>query len=220
MIDSDINHTLYSMHYSLSVRLLAVIALCSLAFLSGTAQAATTQQASAFINQVGAETVGILTGVKDKSKKQSALSKIFDGNVDFPWVARFVMGRYWREATEGQKSRYVQEYQRFLVRHYAVLFSEYDGGSFNVTYARDDGDDEFSVGMQVQAGAQSSDKVLIDYKVRYAGGSFKIFDVVIEGVSMLTTQRSEFASIISNHDIDYLIDMLEKKANTPIVKKS
>lgn len=195
-------------------------ALCAAMLWSHAAFAATTQQASDYITQVSSQTVSILKSGSNKTQKQAALSQIFATNVDFPWVARFVMGRYWRDANDAQKSEYVQQYQRFLVRHYSMLFSEYDGGSFTITGARDEGDDEFSIGMHVRAGAESAEPVIIDYKVRMVDGTFKIFDVVIEGVSMLTTQRSEFSSVIAANNIDYLIQMLKKKADSPAIKKS
>lgn len=200
-----------------------LLTLCLSAFVlsaSASAVAATTQQATAYIEQVAAQTLTILSSKAPRAAKQTDLSQIFAGNIDFPWVARFVMGRHWREATDAQKTRYVSEYQRFIVRHYAVLFSDYDGGNFTVVSSRDDGDDEFSVVMQVRASGQKGEPVIIDYKIRLVQGQFKIFDVVIEGVSMLTTQRSEFASIIGNNGIDSLIDMLAKKASSPAPRKS
>jgi phospholipid transport system substrate-binding protein len=199
--------------------LIALLFASTLALFATPATAATTQEAGNYIAQVGVQTVNILASKTSRTQKQAALSQIFATNVDFPWVARFVMGRYWREATDAQKTAYVQQYQRFLVRHYAVLFSDYNGGKFNVIYSRDEGDDEFSVGMQVSAEGEKNEPVLIDYKIRLTQGSFKIFDVVIEGVSMLTTQRQEFSSIIGSNSIDYLIDMLKKKADSPAPAK-
>ena len=184
------------------------------------AMAATTQEAGAYIERVGTQTINILQSPADKPNKQAALAGIFVANVDFPWVARFVMGRYWREANDEQKQRYVFQYQRFQVHHYSVLFSDYSGGAFKILYARDDGDDEFSVGMQVRA-EDNNEPVMIEYKVRAEAGGFKIFDVLIEGVSMLTTQRAEFSAVLNNNSIDYLISVLQKKADTaPAPKKS
>jgi len=196
------------------------MALALLLACAPSAHAAGTQDAGSYIQRVGTQTVNILKSPAAKPQKQAALAGIFAANVDFPWVARFVMGRYWREASDDQKQRYVFQYQRFLVRHYAVLFSDYNGGNFKVLYSRDDGDGEYSVGMQVQAADdKGSEPVMIEYKVRSEAGIFKIFDVLIEGVSMLTTQRSEFGAVLGNNSIDYLIDMLQKKADSPAPAK-
>ena len=73
-------------------------------------------------------------------------------------------------------------------------------------------------GMQIQPGDGQSEPISVDYRVRKADSGFKIFDVIIEGVSMISTQRSEFASVIGNNSIDYLIDQLSAKAKAGDIK--
>ncbi len=74
--------------------------------------------------------------------------------------------------------------------------------------------------MQIKGSAGDDAPVIVDYRVRGSNGCFKIFDVIIEDVSMITTQRSEFNSVIGNKGIDYLITQLASKsesmATTPI----
>lgn len=157
-----------------------------------------------------------LAAISDKSaskeKKQAVLDKLFKDNVDIPWVGRFVMGRYWREASEQQKADYLREYEAFIIKHYTSRFTEYTSGTFKVTDAKDDGDNEYTVSMQLQGESASSEPVLVDYRLRNEKGAFKIFDVIVEGVSLITTQRSEFASVISHHGIDHLIAQLKNKS--------
>jgi len=179
--------------------------------------AATDKQAAAYISDISAQAINIIKNTSlRKAQKAQSLMSVFDNSVDFPWVARFVMGRYWRDATEAQRTRYTTLYQKFLVLHYASLFSEYTGGTFKILYTRSEGDNEFTVGSQIQSvNLEASEPILIDYKVRAdSKNKFKIFDVTIEGVSMLSTQRSEFSSILNSKGVDYLNDQLEKKAAT------
>lgn len=177
------------------------------------AHAATTQQAKTYIETLARQTVNILKNGGNKEHKEDRLAHIFQSNIDFEWVSRFVMGRYWRVAKPEQKERYTEQYKRFITYHYASLFSEYGGADFKIGSVRDDGDEEFSVGMRVKAEGSTSEPVYIDYKVRHYPNGFRIFDVMIEGVSMLTTQRSEFNAVIGSNNIDYLINALEKKAD-------
>lgn len=180
---------------------------------SPAAYAATEAQASTYISNISTNAVDIIKN-KSLAKPQKAkqLETIFNTSVDFPWVARFVMGHYWREANDAQRTRYTSLYQKFLVLHYASLFSGYSGGSFKILYSRDDGDNEFTVGMQIQGDDGNSEPVVIEYKIRAdTKNKFKVFDVIIEGVSMLASQRSEFAGILNNKGVDYLSDQLEKK---------
>lgn len=177
------------------------------------ADAATSADAKTYINKLGNNALSIISNAKlNKAQKQDKLNVLFSESVDIPWVARFVMGRFWRQATETQKTAYVREYRKFLIKHYTSRFADYTGGSFNITGVKDDGDNEFTVNMQLLGDKKNSEPVLVDYRVRADGSAFKIFDVNVEGVSLITTQREEFSSVISQHSIDYLIAQLQNKA--------
>lgn len=178
------------------------------------AHADSVEPASKFVEALGNKAIGIVSDkTTSKAQKQTRLEGLFMDNVDFPWVARFVMGRFWREATADQKDRYVKQYEKFQILHYTSRFSDYTSGSFKISGARDDGDGEFTISMQIQPGDKGSEPVLVDYRVRKQDkGGYKIFDVIVEGVSMITTQRSEFASILSNKGIDALIEQLSAKS--------
>jgi len=181
----------------------------------GVAQAAPGDDAGKYIQGLGDQALVVITNQHfNPNQKQKALEKIFSDNVDFPWVGRFVMGHFWRQATDEQKARYLKEYQKFLILHYTSRFTRYSSGTFKVTSAKDDGDGEFTVSMQLQSDEPNSEPVLVDYRVRQEDGGFRIFDVIVEGVSLITTQRSEFASVITNNGIDYLIDQLAAKSKS------
>jgi phospholipid transport system substrate-binding protein len=197
-----------------SLRYLIVVIAVVLASVPG-ARAATSDEAGKYIQGLGDQALVVISNKHfNPDQKQKALEKIFSSNVDFPWVGRFCMGRYWREASEAQKTRYLKEYQRFLVLHYTSRFTQYTSGTFKVTGTRDDGDSEFTVSMELKSDEANAEPVLVDYRVRAEEGGFKIFDVIVEGVSLITTQRSEFASVITDNGIDYLIDKLAAKSKS------
>ncbi len=182
-------------------------------------QAATPASASdagKYIQALGDKAVAVISNkALNKDQKQAGLEKLFSDSVDFPWVGRFVMGPFWRQATEDQKTRYVREYQKFLILHYTSRFTDYTSGTFTVTGTKPDADGESTVSTQMQATTADSEPVLVDYRVRADGkGGFKIFDVIVEGVSLITTQRSEFSSLLANNGIDYLIDQLAAKSQS------
>lgn len=169
---------------------------------------ASADAAGKYVEKLGDQALSVITNAKfDKAQKQSRLEKIFADNVDIPWVARFVMGRFWRTASDAQKTRYVSEYKKFLLKHYTSRFSDYSSGGFKVTNSREDGDGEYTVSMQILP-PDSNQPVLVDYRLRQNGGDYRIFDVIVEGVSMITTQRSEFAAVLGNEGIDALIGKL------------
>lgn len=202
------------------IRTLATIlvAAASVCLAAASARASADAEASKYIETVGTHALSVITSNgSSKQQKQAQLQKIFADNVDFQWVGRFVLGRHWRQATESQKHRYLAEYQKFLLLHYTARFTDYTSGSFRVTSSRDDGDNEFTVSTQMQSTEISNNEpVMVDYRVRKGESGFKIFDVIVEGVSLLTTQRSEFSSVINNKGLDYLINQLATKAASDV----
>ncbi len=183
-------------------------------FVTPPAMAAANDDAGKYVQDIGSKALAVI-GNKSygKQQKQAELEKIFGNAVDFNWVGRFVMGRFWKQATDDQKTQYQTQYQKFLLLNYTSRFANYSSGSFKVSSSRDDGDNEYTVSTQMTAGDVSNgEPVLVDYRIRKMDGSYKIFDVTVEGVSLLTTQRSEFASVINNKGIDYLIKQLAEKS--------
>jgi len=173
--------------------------------------------AGKYIESLGNSAVATLTNGKlSKDQKAAKIEKLFRENVDVPWVGKFVLGRFWKQASAEQQKRYLKEYGTFITERYATRFSDYSSGSFKVLGTHDDGDNEFTVNMQIASGKEGSKSILVDYRVRKGGkNSFSIFDIVVEGVSMITTQRSEFAGVINSNGMDYLITQLSKKQVVP-----
>lgn len=170
-------------------------------------------KASAYIEALGHKALNALADKKlDKDAKQKTLESIFRDNVDFPWVARFVSARFWRTATPEQQKRFVQAYQNFLIKHYTSRFTEYTSGSFKITSSSEIGENEYQVGMEILSGS-GEPPILIDYKTRKEKAGYKVFDIIVEGVSLITTQRSEFTSVLNSKGMDGLTEMLEAKTN-------
>ena len=142
--------------------------------------------------------------------KQQKLEKLFSGNVDIKWVAKFVLGKHWRNATDAQKQAYLKHYEAFVLKNYTSKITGYTGQDYIIKSVRNDGSGEYLLTMELK-NANEPD-VLLDYRIRKNGSGYKIFDIIVEGVSMITTQRSEFSSVISNKGLDFLIDALKKKA--------
>lgn len=174
--------------------------------------AAPNTPAAAYVQKLGDE---VLLTISDKKipqdKKQTTIEGMFKDNLDFDWVGKFVMGRFWREATDDQKKRYMEAYKNFLTKHYTARFSEYTSGSFKITGAKEMEKGDSVVSMEIMSGNAGDPPVMIDYKVHKAGSGFKVFDIIVEGVSLITTQRSEFGSILNKDGIDGLITKLAAK---------
>lgn len=153
----------------------------------------------------------------DKEAKQESLKTLFDSHVDIAWVGRFVLGKHWRAATPDQQAAYMTNYKTFILENYTSKLTNYTGQKYLIKSARTDGEaGEYLLTMELVNDAEPS--VMIDYRIRKTGNDFKIFDIIVEGVSMITTQRSEFGSVVANKGLPFLIDALAKRAQMAAAK--
>jgi phospholipid transport system substrate-binding protein len=134
-------------------------------------------------------------------------------HVDFEEATRLAVGRGWAQASPEQKKKLVSEFRNMLVRTYSNAIGAYEGQSMKVMPVRmKPGDTEVTVHNQfIRPGGKP---VLIDYSMRKTDKGWKIYDIVVEGVSLVLTYRSEFDAVVKQDGIDGLIKRLSQK-NTP-----
>lgn len=184
------------------------VAACSL--YAGPVLAGSPDEAKIFVNSVAANVLEVIKTDKTEREKLAALEVIFADAVDIPYVGKFVLGRHWRSASAAQRTAYLAAYQPFVIKNYAGKLTRYSGQNYTLENARATGDD-YTVTMEILDPGNPS--VFVDYRLREHAGSYKVVDIVVEGVSLVATQRSEFNSIVTRKGIDYLIGALEKQVN-------
>lgn len=172
------------------------------------------KQAEGFVTQLGNQAVGVLQNASfDSAKKRATLADLFSKNVDVEWIGRFVLGRHYRTLTDVQRQRFTQVYNEFLRKTYTSRFEEYTGVQFTVLGSAEAAPGESMVKTRVQVPGKAP--ISVDYRVvESKPGAFKVTDIVVEGVSLLTTQRSEFSSVINRDGVDRLIALIENKLQT------
>jgi len=154
------------------------------------------------------QAVKVLASGKADNAKQKSLEGLFVKSVNTDWIGRFVIGKHWRDMDKSQQTKYLKNYKAFLVKHYTSNFTEYaDGTEFEVTRSKPLKKDQYMVSMDIKR--PSGAPVKVDYRVRKKGGKYGIIDIVVEGVSLLNTQRSEFSSVIQRKGFDHLIEKLQ-----------
>jgi phospholipid transport system substrate-binding protein len=167
--------------------------------------------ASAFMQSLGSHAIKELTDASvPQSERQARFRTLLDEHFDMAAIAKFTLGRYWRTATDEQRTEFRQLFEDFIVQSYSARFSEYQGQGFAV--AGSNATDSGTIVVHTKIDMPSSEDVRVDWHLRAAGNSFVIVDIVVEGVSMAVTQRSEFASVIqSRGGIAGLLDALRAK---------
>ena len=131
-------------------------------------------------------------------------------HIDFQEATRLAVGRSWAKATPEQKKRLITEFRNMLVRTYSNAITAYEGQSMKVMPVRmKPGDTEVTVHNQfLRAGGKP---VLLDYAMHKTDKGWKIYDIVVEGVSLVLTYRSEFDAVVKQDGIDALIQRLAQK---------
>ncbi len=148
----------------------------------------------------------------DKQKiYQLAEEKILP-NFDLERISALVLGKTWRSIDETQKQKFQAEFKTMLLRTYAVALGKYKDQEIEFKPLRmEPGDKQATVKTQIiQNGAQP---ISVDYVLAKTENSWKVFDIAIEGVSLVTNYRSQFAGEIKNNGIDSLISKLSEKNN-------
>jgi phospholipid transport system substrate-binding protein len=135
-------------------------------------------------------------------------------HIDFGEAARLALGRSWARATPEQRKQVVAEFRAMLVRTYASAIDAYRGQTLHVLPVRmKPADTDVTVrNRYVRPGATS---VMIEYQMRKTSQGWKIYDIVVEGVSLVITYRSEFDAVVKQDGIDGLIKRLAEKNAPP-----
>ena len=126
---------------------------------------------------------------------------------DFEKMSSWVLGKYWRGATPEQRKRFVEEFRNLLVRTYAKSLSSYQDNKISyLPFRGSPGQDDVTVRTEVDQ--PGGFPIPIDYSLYLKGGEWKVYDVTIDGVSLVTNYRTTFANQIRQDGLDKLIATL------------
>lgn len=153
---------------------------------------------------------------------QKKVEKLADEKVlpffNFTRMTQLAVGRSWRDANDAQKKSLIDEFRTLLVRTYSTSLSQFRNQTIDVKPTKmAAGETEVIVKTQVnQPGGQP---IPIDYSMEKSGDGWKVYDVLIDGVSLVTNYRSSFATEIQKSGIDGLIKSLSERNSKNSAKK-
>jgi len=189
----------------------------SLLITSASATAATNAiaaDASVFMSELWGQTAEVLSKKASSAERLARFRQLFQADFDGPGIARFVLGRYWRSASEQEQQEFLKLFEDYVVFVYGTRLSNFNGETFKIRGSRTDERGTIVSTDIISPGGEAPIKV--DWRLITDHGSFKINDVIIEGISMLVTQRSEFASVIQRHggQVGELLEMMRERTRT------
>jgi phospholipid transport system substrate-binding protein len=195
--------------------LLSILALLSSLLALSSAPVAATQQSPEEFMQTVVD--GILKKVKtersllkeDQTKLRSLVTQGILPYVDFPYLSQLVLGRYWKEATPAQREEFMASFQDMLLRTYADALLSYDDQSVrylpshNEPGARD-------VKVNTEIVPKTGQPIPVIYRVYLTKtGEWKVFDITVEGISLVTNYRNTFTGEIQKVGLEGLIKKLK-----------
>ncbi len=145
-------------------------------------------------------------------QKISSFRTLLNDSFDLETIGRFVLGRYWKTSSEQQRQEYLGLFRKMVVDVYAKRFGDYKGQKFETRGSRADGDKDTIVSSYIIPG--NGPEVQVDWRVRFKNGQYKIVDVIVEGVSMSVTQRSDFAAVIQRGGGDVSVLLAHLRGNS------
>ncbi len=144
---------------------------------------------------------------KDPQKLQALVEELLVPHVDLKVVSRWVLGKYWRRATPEQRTRFTEEFKKMLIRFYSSALLEYADFEFKFYPVKmKEGARRVVVRSEVRRAGGPPHSV--NYSVILRKGKWKVYDVTIDGVSVVTTYRSSFSEEIRRGGLDGLLEKM------------
>ncbi len=165
--------------------------------------------AQEFVESVGNKIIKVAGEKASEAKKRDKIIAIIDDSIDSDWIARFVLGKNYKTSTLEQQKRFTGLYRQFMINTYGPKFKNYNGRKFTVNEVVER--NGFYIAKAEFLPRDSNVAILVDFRVKERNAKLVILDFIVEGVSLVETQRSEFNSAISQNGMDKFMDDLEER---------
>ena len=147
---------------------------------------------------------------QDPAAMYALVAELIFPHFDFPIMAQWVLGIHWKDADEASRAAFIAQFRKLLVRTYATALLEFSDQK--ITYPEDN---EVSKGRTVVVRQEieqiGSEPVQVGYRLHNTGSDWKVFDVAVDGVSLVKTYRASFSSIIKDIGLSGLLNSLSAK---------
>jgi phospholipid transport system substrate-binding protein len=178
----------------IAAKLLCLLIISFFLILPQTAKADPTGPAQ-FIQQLGHTALMSLTE-KDmpSNQREARVRQILQDNFDVQTIGKFALGPYWNTASETERKDYMNLFETMIVQTYTSRFENYSGQALKVDRFTPGGGKDFIVDSQILQ--NGGPPINVQWRVRDEDGALRVVDVIIDGISMSVTQRSDFAATI------------------------
>ncbi len=164
------------------------------------------------------ETVDAVVAVLDDAalgtdQRRARIEEIAKQRFDFVTMSRLVLGRNWKSLSGAQQEEFQREFQALLSESYGRRIDRYEQEKVEILGERAEERGDVTVQTKI-VGGQAND-IQVDYRLRQRDGAWRVIDVVVEGASLVSNYRSQFAEVLSKGGPETLLKrMREKKLPT------
>jgi phospholipid transport system substrate-binding protein len=149
-----------------------------------------------------------LKSAEKESERRAVLRRIVDRAFDWEEMARRSLARHWRDRSPEERKEFVVLYADLLERTYIKRIERYDDEQ--VVYYEEKLDDDYAVVKTKITSAKGVD-IPVDYRLRNKGAKWRVYDVVVEGVSLINNYRTQFSKILQSGTYEDLVKRLKEK---------
>lgn len=172
--------------------------------------AASDADAQRLIKDLTDEAMAMASAQLTADQKQGRFRELLHSSFDLTEISRFILGRYWRTATSEQQREFLRLFEDLTVLTWVKRFDDYGGETMDVVQTTREGDQGLLIETRVNRSA--GQPVVVTWRVRDKDGRLKVIDIVVEGVSMAITYRSEYGSALqSAGGLDGLLNAMRDK---------
>ena len=151
--------------------------------------------AELYMQNLGDQVVDILSSDSASSEViHDRLRSLLESNFALRAMGKFALGKYWRRATPIEREEFQNLFRLSVVDHYIHRFETHTNERFDVVASRNEKDGAIVVSSDLMR--PSGPPLRLDWRLYRTGGRFKVYDVLIDGISMSITQRSEYSAVI------------------------
>ena len=172
-----------------------------------------------FIQGLADEAIAVLRGSKGSlDEREKRLHAFLKDDFAMEKIGRFAAGKFWRQMSTDQQQQYQQLFEKWILKTYSIKFGGYSGETMHVLKTIKAG--QTDVFVRTKINSSSGRAIKVDWRVRNIKNNYKIIDVVVEGVSMLVTQKAEFGAVLRQRGIDGLIRILQSQLDRMAAAKA
>jgi phospholipid transport system substrate-binding protein len=151
-----------------------------------------------------------LAGPAQKQRRQQTVKQLVDRHFDYREMAKRSLGATWGKLSAGQRDEFVRLFAELLEASYSDKIDRY-AKRVRVDYTGQSQDGDYAEVRTVVV--RPNDRIPLSYRLLNEGGAWKVYDVIIEGVSLVNNYRSQFARVISESSYTELVRRLRTKVN-------